>query len=117
MEIEATELANGDLELTLGESDRAELAFEMETGRGFWAIMGELFGGYAANGSFTPFDAGDANPFVGLTSAPCIAETMNYDDDGAQSIVGRYWFNADYMIVNELETLRDEGRFVYSLAR
>lgn len=117
MEIEITKLANGDLEITMDEESREELAEAMQGTRGYWSVMADLFEPYFTNGSYEPFDAGDGNPFVGLTSAPCIAECMDVEDDGTRIIVGDFWYFERYMLDDPLEELATEGRTVFQLAR
>jgi len=96
-------LENGNLALSLPDADdREEVQDMISDHRGYWYIMNELFEQYSTNGSFTHFDASEANPFVGLTSAPCIAEAMDVLDDGSQKIEGRFWFFSKY--VTEMET-------------
>jgi len=96
-------LENGNLALSLPDADeREELQDMIDDHRGYWNIMSYLFEDYSTNGSFTHFDAGQANPYVGLTSAPCIAEAMDILDDGTNVIEGRFWFFANYN--TELET-------------
>lgn len=73
-------------------------------------VFFELLENKRCNGSFTPFDAGNANPFVGLTSAPCIAETMDVDDDGRHTPVGRVWYYQDYQLKDMVEVLIQTGR-------
>jgi hypothetical protein len=110
-----TILPNGDLKLTASNSVRAYIADEMRRGRR-GNVLYDLLEFEICNGSFTPFDADDGNPFVGLTSAPCIAEAMTTEDDGTNVIIGRLWWFPDYMIRDELGELRDRGRVVYTLA-
>jgi hypothetical protein len=112
-----TILPNGDLKITADNECRAFIADEMRKGHDYGSIWADITEWERCNGGFTPFDAGDANPFVGLTSAPCIAESMDYHDDGTLEIVGRFWYFADYQITSELEELRDKGRVVFTLAR
>lgn len=106
----------GDLLLTASNAVRAEIAYETKRGRDYWSIMAELFESYACNGSFTHFDAGAANPFVGLTSAPCVAESMSYRDDGEAEIDGAFWYFDQYAIVDDLDELKNCGRVIYKLA-
>ena len=68
--ITCTILENGNLKLTAGNASRQELKQIRDT-NGYWYAMSDGLETYACNGSFTQFDAGDANPFVGLTSAHC----------------------------------------------
>ena len=111
-----TILPDGDLKLTLSNEGRRNISEALEQNQGYWTIMADLFEGYSCNGSFTHFDAGEANPFVGLTSAPCIAEAMDYPDNGENEVVGRLWWLSDYAIRDDLEELRTLGRTVYHLA-
>lgn len=60
---------------------------------------------YMCNGGFEPFDAGHGNPFVGLTDAPCIAESIDVLDDGKKEIVGRCWWYPQYETKNCMEEL------------
>lgn len=113
--IKCTILPNGDLLTTADNEARANIA-AMLRHSSYWTIMADLFEAYSCNGSFTLFDAGDGNPFVGLTSAPCIAESMDYMDNGDHKIVGQFWYASDYMLTCNLEALRDRGRYVWSLA-
>lgn len=75
-------------------------------------ILGDLFEPYWTNNGFEPFDAGQANPFVGLTEAPCISEhALMRDDNGKQSIQpgDRVWWYPDYGVRNPLDVLLDRG--------
>ncbi len=108
-------LPNGDLKLTANNEIRAYIAAEMRAGHRD-SVLWTLMENEICNGSFTPFDAGDANPFVGLSSAPCIAESMTTEDNGDNVIIGRFWYFADCMLRDELEELRDKGRVIYTLA-
>lgn len=89
--------ATGNLHVTCDRPEDQEELAEIDSARGFWAALAEGLEGYSCNGSYAPFDAGDGNPFVGLTSAPCIAESLDWDDDGQAEIVGRFWYHANYM--------------------
>lgn len=110
-----TILPNGDLKLTANNETRAYIASELRQGKRDHIIY-DLLEYDICNGGFTPFDAGDANPFVGLTTAPCIAEAMTTEDNGDNVIDGRFWYFDDYMIRDELEELARRGRVVYKLA-
>lgn len=105
----------GDLLLTASNAVRADIAYAISQGRGYRSIMAELLESYSCNGSFTHFDAGDGNPFVGLSSAPCIAEQMDFLDDGTLEIVGDFWAFDDYAIIDDLDELKNRGRVVYRL--
>lgn len=116
--INATILPNGNLKITAGNESRAWLAEQMAGDRyNFWATLWDAFEDYACNGSFEPFDAGEANPFVGLTSAPCIAESMSIADNGDRTIDGQFWYFDRYQIDCPLEQLRNCGRVIFTLAK
>jgi len=116
MDINISKLENGNLRLTVDSEMADELRANLEA-RGFWSAFCDLLEPFSANGSYEPFDAGDANPFVGLTSAPCIAECMDYADDGTKSIDGNFWYFDRYMIDCPLETLADSNEVIFTLAR
>lgn len=114
--ITATKLENGNLLITLDDKeDIDEIRYERDE-HGFWSVVTRLFEQYSCNGSFTPFDAGDANPFVGLTSAPCIAESMDYDDNGKAFIIGDFWYYGNYAITCPVEELIEHGEVEFTLA-
>ena len=107
-------LENGDLKITADNSSKSELKYARERS-GYWGAMAEAFDGYRSNGSFEHFDAGNANPFVGLTSAPCIAESMSPNDDDQNVIAGRVWAFMNYQIEDDLGELIRTGKVVYQL--
>lgn len=113
MDVQAIKLANGDLELRVDAETQAELAASLEGPAGYWGTFAELFESYSCNGGFTPFDAGQGNPFVGLTSAPCIAESMTTEDNGDNRIEGSLWAFSDYCLRDPLRELAEEGRTVF----
>lgn len=116
VEIECKVLENGDLKLIANEETRAYIT-ECEANQfGYWNIMATLFEHYATNGQYEHFDAGDADPFIGLSAAPCIAEWMDYPDEGGREILGRLWWLSDYAIRDDLAELRETGETIYHLA-
>lgn len=110
-----TKLPNGDLLVTAGNETRHWLKERAHCD--YWDTLGQLFEGYSCNGSFAPFDAADANPFVGLTSSPCVAESMTTNDDGENEIDGACWWFPSYAIRDPLDELKTKGRTVFTLAR
>lgn len=112
--ITCTILENGNLSLVA--DDPTEFADEYSHGD-FWRMLCDAMEGYSCNGSFTPFDAGQANPFVGLTSATCIAESMDILDNGNQTIEGRFWYDNEYAIRDPLELLARGETVIFHLAR
>ena len=85
--------------------------------RGFWDTFHDMMEGYPCNGSYTPFDSSIGDPFVGLTEAPCIAESLTYNDDGTIDIEGNFWYYPDYMIRCPLEELATTGQVKFYLAK
>jgi len=114
--LNCTILQSGALRLTADNETRRQIADDIAAGRDWWTIWMDLFEPYFTNGGFTPFDSGDANPFIGLTCAPAIAESLDVHDDGKREIVGRCWYNANYMTCDELDELKRFGRYTYALA-
>jgi hypothetical protein len=115
--ITITELPSGDLLLAAGNAVRAELKSMREASRYTdVAALHELTEPYWTNGSYAPFDASEGNPFVGLTSAPCIAEDLDYPDDGQRQIIGRFWYFPDYMLRSPIDELIKRGRVVFKQA-
>jgi len=107
---------SGALLLTLDAESQAEFAEEMaRPDRTYWGTICDLFESEICNGGFQPFDGGDGNPFVGLTSAPCIAEEMASDEDGKNHISGRLWTFPDYMIRDPFKELAEHGRVTFEL--
>jgi len=104
-------LPNKDLLITVGNQERAWIKDEMHCR--YWGTLVDLFEPYFTNGSYEPFDAGDGNPFVGLTSSPCIAECLDWHDDGKREIVGGLWWYPSYMVQDPLEDLKNTGRTVF----
>ena len=114
MTITCTILENGNLQLV---ADDAESLQSEHEARGFWSAFCDGMESYSCNGYFAPFDAADGNPFVGLTGAPCIAESMTIEDDGTQTIEGRFWYYGDYAITCPIERLIAGESVVFTLAR
>lgn len=106
-------LPNGNLHLSLEEDDDREEIADKRERHSVDAVLWDLMEPYWANGSFEPFSAEDGNPFVGLSSAPCIAEEMDVDDDGKKTIVGRFWAYTDYMLTDPIQVLLDKGEVVF----
>jgi hypothetical protein len=112
----ATVLPSGSLKVTADNATRSEIAESLRAGQCYWAVMADIFESYSCNGSYTPFDASDANPFVGLTSAPCIAEAMATEDNGNNEILGELWWYPNYMIRDPLDELKNRGATVFDRA-
>lgn len=109
-------LSNGNLQLRLEDGEADELKINMEE-RNEDMLMAELIEPYSTNSSFSYFNASDANPFVGLTSAPCIAESLHGpDEDGKIEAEGRLWWFPDYAVRSVVEELVERGQVVFPLA-
>jgi hypothetical protein len=111
-------LDNGDLLVTADNTCRTFIAEEMRKGSDYWSILADIFEQERCNGGLEPFEPGNgephSGPFVGLTSAPCIAESMDYLDDGRQRITGRCWWYPDYATHDPLDDLKNRGRAVFA---
>lgn len=94
------------------DADREELAAQLEE-RGQMQVLADLLEPYCTNGGYQPFDPSHGNPFVGITGAPCIAESMDTDDEGTLEIVGRLWCYPDYMIQCPVEKLIERGAAIW----
>lgn len=105
----------GDLKLTATAEGREFIKNEQAANRNYWGIMAEIFEDWSCNGSYTHFDAGQGDPFVGLTSAPCIAESLSIDDNDKRIVEGRLWVFREYMTRDDLEELAREGSVTYQL--
>jgi hypothetical protein len=111
-----TVLPSGDLLLAASNDCRAFIR-EKQSELDDVSILSELTECYWTNSGFHPFDAGAGNPFVGLTSAPCIAEDMDYPDNGQRQVIGRLWYFPNYMLESPCDTLKRRGRVVFTLAK
>ena len=113
-----TVLPNGNLRLAASNEARARLRELQARGMDEVSILCELTEPYWTNGSYCPFDAGAGHPFVGLTDAPCVAESMDYPDDAdGPEIVGRLWWFPNYMVTSPIDELKRKGRVVFALAQ
>lgn len=115
-----TELADGNLEVTFDDAVTAEdiddLRHDM-TRLDEVAILQEGTESYWTNGGYRPFSAADANPAVGMTEAPCIAEDIAFHDDGRAEVVGKLWWFPNYAVESFLDTLIASRRVVFTLAQ
>lgn len=117
MELNLTILENGNLEISFDESDREGIEEMLSDGHSDLSILLEGTEHYFTNGSYHPFDASHANPFVGLTDATCIAQSLDYDDDGNAIIEGDFWYDAHSAIRNCIEEMLSDGRVIFTLAK
>lgn len=114
MDVKITIEENGDLTLKLdNQVDRDDLKAILEDDGSDQALY-TLLEDEAVNGSYTAFDAGNGNPFVGLTEAPCIAEQMDVHEDGTQVIIGDFWYFERYMLECPVEKLLEEGSVTFN---
>lgn len=113
MEIYVEVMQNGNLKLTTHDDFVEEIVDAMKT-KTDDCILADALEHYSCNGSYTPFNAGNANPFVGLTDAPCIAESMIYHDDGELEINGDAWFYDNYMIRCPIQEMIEKGYVIFT---
>jgi hypothetical protein len=104
---------NGDLLLQACNETRREIADLQSRYRSESSIMADLMESHSCNGSYTPFEPDGGDLFVGLTSAPCIADYIDCDDDGKLSLVGNVYYFANYMVRSHLDELKTKGRTVF----
>lgn len=109
-------LESGNLRVIADNEARAWIKQEQELGRTSDDILWDGFEGYWNNGAYWPFDAGQGDPFVGLTSAPCIAESMDILDDGSRRIEGRLWWFPNYCVVDPVDELKRKGNVIFTFA-
>lgn len=111
-------LPNGDLLVTANNRCRAFIADALRNRNDYWGILADIFEYERCNGGLVPFEPGSGEPgsapFVGLTSAPCIAEHLVWEDDGTQRIEGRVWWFPDYATADPLEELKTTGRTIFT---
>lgn len=109
-------LPNGNLKVAAGNEARQWIKEEQKAERSSDSILWDGTERYWTNGSYEPFDAGQGNPFVGLTCAPCIAELLDCKDNGDREIVGRFWYFDRYQVVDPMEELKRTGQVIFNLA-
>ena len=102
-------LDNGDLKITADNWARSELAQMNNTARDYWEIMSEAFDDTSIDGGYTHFDPGQSNPFVGLTSAPCIAESIYVDEIGTAPLRGGFGILISIRLLVILKSLRTKA--------
>ena len=116
MQLTLTPQANSALRVSFDPEDRDEIT-EILNRLDPVSILLEGTEHLWTNGSYHPFDAGQGNPFIGLTEAPCIASSLDIDDQGQMSVEGDFWYYGDYMITNPIEQMLDAGFVDFTLAR
>lgn len=107
------ELENGDLEVSA--IDPEEFKEMIEHGMDYRTMVSDAFEATACNGSYTWFSGNDGNPYVGMTSAPCIAPSLDYNDDGMMTIPEQYfWYLNNYATILETHEWADGKSVVYT---
>lgn len=107
-------LKNGALKLSIDSNADREI-IEDRGDRTDFDVLNDLLEPYWTNGKYVLFDAGLANPCVGITDAPCIAEEMDFDEDGKRVITGWAWYFDGYATKDMIDTLASEGEIVFRL--
>lgn len=95
------------------EDEFMEEMIEMLKEKGEAYVFAEGLESYSCNGSYTYFNAGEGNPFVGLSDAPCIAESVDYDDNGHATVQGEFWYYPDYMLKCPVEEMIENGYVIF----
>lgn len=114
--MEITVLENGNLQLQISDQEeRQEFALN-NVNRGEASAICDALEPYSCNGSYTWFCAGDGNPFVGLSNAPCIAERLDVDDNGECTVDGDFWFLDDYMVRDYMAELGNGLAVIFTKA-
>lgn len=110
-------LDNGDLELSLEalDANKIENLQKIYNTKGESRLMGIFLSEYSSNNSYTYFDAGNANPYVGLSDAPCIAECMYMTDGFTNKIAGKFWYYVDYTVIDYCQKLLSGKSVVFTL--
>lgn len=103
-------LENSNLLITAGNAARQYIK---ENQKPDVFMIHDLMEWEICNGSFSPFNAGDANPFIGLTSAPAIAECMETDENGKNHIIGQCWYFEPYQVADFCDILKRRGRVIF----
>ena len=106
---------SGNLKLSLEPGEAEEVRERLEQAGEDLTLL-ELAEPYFTNGGFHPFSGDSGNPYVGLTSAPCIAESLSFDDDGQATIEGRLWWFPDYAVRSFMDELVAKGEVTFPIA-
>jgi hypothetical protein len=104
--IEFKELENGDLRLSLIDSQRENLEDVVNNDK--LGDFGKLFKAtesYWTNG----WGVTSADQLHQLSEAPVIVEDLSVEDDGSITLYGKAWFQGDYMIKSAVETILEKG--------
>ncbi len=112
MELNLTILETGNLEISFDESDREGIE-EMLDRHSDLSILLEGTEHYFTNGGFHPFDGSNDVPQIGLFGGTCIAETLNFDDDGNAEIEGDFWYDPNYAIRCCITEMLEEGKLSF----
>lgn len=122
MNFTAAQLPNGNLQISFNSNeDRTEAKEMHDNGVYDLHIMWEGLEHYWANGSYEPFDASQSNPSVKLdfppdTALPCIADSMDVDDDGQKSFQEKFWLYSNYMTKSFIAEMLETGSCTFTLA-
>jgi hypothetical protein len=110
-----TELANGNLSVKATDNG-VELIENYIKSEPYNMIWCDLLESHSSNGSYSYFDSETrmTNPLA-LTGAPCIAESMHYDDDGEATAEGKNWYLADYATFDEMRALMHGEEVIFNL--
>jgi len=108
-------LPTGALQLRINAEGRAELQDIVSRATHLdHSVLADMLERDAANGRYHPIDPDYI--FVGLTSAPCICDAMDYSNDADPPLaVGNVWWFPDYAVRSFAEVLLAEGEVTFPL--
>lgn len=116
MQADVTILKNGNLQISVDEETRQEIEEQAEY-RDEDTIMMDLMESHAVNGSYAYFSASHGNPAVGLTDAPCIAESLVLNEEGdTYEVNGGLWFFDEYALCLLTDELAEKGHAIFTKA-
>lgn len=115
MSFELEKLPNGDLKLKIVSDEEEEdrnwghLTSQPQYG-GLGTLMEESR--YLGNG----WSITDGDNLGLMTSAPMISDDLTVEDDGDMVVYGHLWYFPNYMVEDPVQTLRDRGEVIFTLA-
>jgi hypothetical protein len=112
-------LENGNLKMSLAVQAREEAREEIANLHQIFGEVGtlaELLEPLACNGGYAFVDGAAGEPFVGLTSAPCIAESLTHNEDGQAQVEGRLWWFPAYEVRGVIDELVEHSEVTWTAA-
>lgn len=102
-------LDNGNLRISVDQETQEEIK-ELSEYRDENSVMSDLLESHMVNGSYGYFSASHGNPNVGLTDAPCVAESIELSEDGdTYEVNGGLWYFNEYALRLTTDDLIEKG--------